>query len=564
MKQTLLFFSIIIISIAAQAQFLTNPYFNLYNTIPCPADSMVMVTAPQDWTLYQTLDDSWAGPKDSSICISVKKGQFNYCKVALNQIDPSRHLFITSSFNSDDNYTLANSHWIYMITSNLGKTNGSTFSINGSANCNPGPCSYLRVRIEVPDTDYVFNGYSFREHVLSFDSIGDNTYTMKCFPTEKFDQQYIRQAIMGLTFENVGINDSLILYNCYIEQTFFFESLQEIYAYPVGNIFEYHFPYFTPTLLLYTDSTYPSLSNISYLNVFPQNAIDTMQEQIDVYIDEYSEVVIECFVQLRGAEVTNHPGIYHNINLIDNGGGICMNTGGDQPFKDGDEFTYRAGKIEFGGVLSCLVFLNGSSLIIPDGVTFNYGTENNFGVLSVRDKTNILIGKNAALNIYNKMFVFEEKPEQGAKQFFMDLNTGSALRFMPGSHLTNLYSVDNSILLNVNMNGGILDDSGLPEDERWMINRIYKADDIVPSSLTIFPNPCESNTIVQINSPDNENATLNIYDAAGIMVQQINLSLQKGVNEINVPVENISSGIYVMRVLYEDDKTTIENRLVKK
>jgi len=301
MKRLLPAFLFAIISLATQAQNFDNSSFYYFDTIPCPLDTLVTIVTPKSWTLYQTINDLWDGPKDSTVCITAGK-KYSHAAIALNQVDTTRHLFIASAFDTSSNNYPTETNWIYEISASLDKTNNSSFSVNASANCNPGPCSYLLVRLEIPDSNFILNGTAFRQHVLAFDSLS-GFYTQKCFPTEKFDTNYIRQGVMALRFNDVSVHDTLILWYCYAEPQLWTNPVTEIIATLNGNTYEYHFPFYIPSLLIYTEPTYPSLSNLSYVTVTPYLYTDTIQQLINVYIDDFTEVVFQPYVYLRGSEV---------------------------------------------------------------------------------------------------------------------------------------------------------------------------------------------------------------------------------------------------------------------
>ena len=133
---------------------------------------------------------------------------------------------------------------------------------------------------------------------------------------------------------------------------------------------------------------------------------------------------------------------------------------------------------------------------------------------------------------------------------------------MPGSHLYNLYSVDNTIKLNVYMKGGVLDDAALPPEDRARIHRIYEAGDL-PAKITVYPSPTDNSATVQINSPDDEDAALILNSTLGGQCNEKKIHLQKGINEFSFSLNGMNSGIYFLKVKYNSGSEQAVGNIVK-
>lgn len=71
---------------------------------------------------------------------------------------------------------------------------------------------------------------------------------------------------------------------------------------------------------------------------------------------------------------------------------------------------------------------------------------------------------------------------------------------------------------------------------------------LLSNSLSIFPNPAESSIIIKVNSAKREKAVLQITDSKGTVVYTTNTALNNGMNEIEVPVQGLSGGIYSIKI----------------
>lgn len=561
----LLFISIFIFSKSFSQQYISNPNFGNATMVHCAGDTSVMVHGFPGWTFYQTTNDEWDGAIDTNICINAFPFYPNNTAiVALSEIDTMRRLFIATDYDSSSNVE-ALKNWVYDIQGQFQPKDFShPFQIEQHSFCS-GPCSYFIAQIKRPDSTHT--SYSDNFVKVGIDSSW-SWQNMWCFPTEKMDSQFIRRFVAALKVTHVHAADSLLVFNFDIQPYDLISPFSPPILYDsivanggTGNwYFDFNPVY--PNIIAYHDSTYPTWAHQSFVNVIPGNNLDTSQQTID--LNFYSGTLLyQPQTQLRGAPVLNHPGLFHNFNLNMFGGNMCMAMFGDRVMDPGNNLNFHGGTFDFGGILSCWVFKNGAAFNITENATCNYGTINNLGIMGLRENSIINIERNATLNIFNRMVILEQVAANGAKQFYMTLNPTSTLRFMPGSHLCNWYSVDNTILLNVYMKGGVLDDSGLPDDEKWMINRIYEPSDIVPSKLTVYPNPAAEQTTVLLNSPEDEDATLMMIDALGRIIKQQTLHLQKGINEETCFLDDTTPGVYVLKVIYSNNNSSLVNQVVK-
>jgi hypothetical protein len=133
---------------------------------------------------------------------------------------------------------------------------------------------------------------------------------------------------------------------------------------------------------------------------------------------------------------------------------------------------------------------------------------------------------------------------------------------MPGSHLSNLYSIDNTIKVNVYMKGGILDESGLPEEDRKLINRIYETDDL-NTKITVYPQPTDNLTTIRIDAPEEEEVTLTLVNSSGSQFRNQPMHLQKGINEFQYSLNGLSSGMYLLRVKYNNSGENAVANMIK-
>ena len=522
-----------------KAQLVQNIYFANAGSVPCAADSGMTVTGYHDWLFYQTLNDQWDGPKDSSICISIIQIPFSGCKIALNQIDPERRLFIVSRFDTLPSCYLS-PHGVFNLPLTVAGTGNFIIELGMDST---GPLSYTIARTEIPDSTYSGVDYREQKTAINFvDSSGynwDNVTYNTCLASEKFDEQYLRQVIAALKFSEAEVEDTLLLLLFGTDYMNYPQTYSDIIVPASGNDYVTTIgDFFDPTLIIYDAATYPSAGHIDEALITPSPNPDTIAH-MTVYNEGTSSLILEPFTTLRAAEVNGQPGVYHTYTLVNDGGEICANFI-EVIFHQGDEFRFQAGEINLNASPSCFRFMNGATLRITSGSELNYGGSNNSGILLLNDDANLIIESGATLNVWNRMMLREEHPEEGAKQFYMSLEPGATLRFMPGSHLTNLYSADNSIKLNVFMNGGTLDDDNLSGADKALINRIYDQQSLL-DGVSVFPNPVATEASVVSNKLISEAA---LFDVLGQLVSHEEVNAKK----MQLEMYNQSAGIYFLRL----------------
>lgn len=561
---TLFIVLICVISVFSQnAPYVANSNFSNAHLMPCPYDTSVMIYGYDEWEIYQTLNDDWNGPIDSTKCISVDpNNQWGVpLSIPLDQIDTTRRLFIVSKYN-DSTATFAVPNYLFRIEAELNVFPLPDF--NFSSSCDDSACSFFIIDAEIPDS--AGNSTVQRVYQSGLGGFPMNNPSMfsQCYPTEKFDSQFVRRIGLALKFNTIYNWNTLNLDHLFINNpNYGLNTDTAIIAFPNGNDWFYQFGgYPNPTLLLFNAPTYPSPGNVDPVFVYPGTLPQYTQQQITLDIQPNSMVAFQPFTTLSGSPVVGQPGLYHNLTVIDNGGNFCFSYL-DVAFHAGDKFLFNSGNVEFATQHACMQFRNGSTLEVGENATFNYGSENNMGYMLLLDSANLIIDKGGTLNVYTVMWVREQHTELGPGQFYTTLNPGSTLRFMPGSGLYNLYSVDNSIRLNVIMKGGILDDSGLPDDDRVLINRVYEADDLIPKIISIFPDPADENSHILLNSPEDEDALIQLFSAEGKLISSNSILLEKGVNEIPCSIFDLNGGIYFLKVNLQQTKESFSSSFIK-
>ena len=161
MKTNFTFLLFILISHQALSQLLPNFSFNDVSPQPCLVDSSQTILLPDFWTIYQTQNDKWDGPLDSTYCIGVYLNG-NDVRISTDDFDTSRPLFIRCRLEGDDKIQLNQNS---LFNANFYVFISDSIQLNTDVDCENELCSGIIVGIEIPDS--LGTGESLRKYQSS-------------------------------------------------------------------------------------------------------------------------------------------------------------------------------------------------------------------------------------------------------------------------------------------------------------------------------------------------------------------------------------------------------------
>lgn len=82
------------------------------------------------------------------------------------------------------------------------------------------------------------------------------------------------------------------------------------------------------------------------------------------------------------------------------------------------------------------------------------------------------------------------------------------------------------------------------------------------NSMRVYPNPVKSEASLMLNADKAQMAMLSIYDLLGNRVDQKEISLKQGSNNLSLPVVDIMPGIYFVELRYDNQAATVR-RFIK-
>lgn len=170
---------------------------------------------------------------------------------------------------------------------------------------------------------------------------------------------------------------------------------------------------------------------------------------------------------------------------------------------------------------------------------------------------------NEYIDTYLDLSAYKGKKIKLQFRFGTDANTAPTNGNLTG------WSIDDVELMDLKDYSGeacVTDDSGfnacdnsltvVESDGIVALNNI-EADDY---SMDLFPNPASKVVNIRLAVQSNENAVLNIYTVDGLVVTNQNLTLNRGTETIQLPIENLATGVYFVQL--RGEKNTSIKRLI--
>jgi hypothetical protein len=534
-----------------------NYYFNQYQAISCPFDPLTQLRVYKDWMMYQTLDDNWDGPIDSSICISLYYNDPDM-GIDLHTVDLQRPIFLRCKFD-ESNKVLLYPDESYNAAAWTDYFPPPVVTMQGGTDCPGNICSGIFVGIQIPDETGTSTAMRWYTDVPSSDSTVYGFET--CVPTEYFAENYLREFIIKLmpvqgTLETETLRMSYAQFDAYFFTNYVSEVIAPSFTYqdtsyevPIYYAAEDQNGWNNEYLIRYTNhSTWPSSANPSYVEGRPEVNTTTPQT-INLIVQNWESVVTQPFAFLRGALVEGSDSIRHNLNLVNYGGDICVGGIIDFVFEDNTKYIHAGGHVNMEGLNSCMMFRNGGTFEVADGTTMQFGQDGR-GILALRSGGQMKLGKGSTL-LFDGLLWLQGIPtaKHPDPQFYLDLKPGTSLVFGENASLYNANSTAPDVKLNVYMNGGTLDDSKLTPAARLLINRIYpKPSNHFKENVQVLQNPAHGQFQVDYISAGQEHIKVEVFDIQGRSAWSKTFEAMEGLNRFYCDFEQGAAGIYLVTV----------------
>lgn len=525
---------LILFSLAPQALgqfyfFTTGPN----QTRPCPWDSTVSMFTSTNWDAYQTLNDHWDGPIDSSRCIPITTARLN-----LADIDPAKPVFIRYRIPNPNSFPL-NPNKLYINNYNPPSLSGNSTFLLADSTCPDQQCTSLHLGIQIPDS--FGTGTDTRWYRGNFSRDPFIQQTGFCFPSEKFSTQSIAVLYFRFQFDQYDPNSTLKIPALDISEHFLFTSVNRFTAnFTPGS--SPAIQIFNQVLMLHDDSTYPGPKNPFYIDVGIQPK-SGQQERIFIYIEPFAYLTGQPFTELRGDTVLGGNGSRHQVILINRGGTLCF-AFLELVFRQGNGFRHERGKLTFQHPSGCMAFHSGSYLEVAAGEDFTYG-QDGLGVLLLREGMEIRLEQHASVTIANRL-VLDAISQDGNVHIY--LAPGRKLAFEKSAKiLVGGKSANPDAKLVVHLRGGELDISKLATSSKQRITILEegKLSQLFEDAAILYD---KGEPFVSFYANEDMLLELSVHDIHGRLVWEKDFQLNQGKQLLSIPKEQLHAGVYVIRL----------------
>jgi len=535
----------LLLPVAASAQ-LTLPGFLATDTVTrtCPWDTTVNVLTYADWEAYQTLDDTWNGPVDSTTCLELAHvvGQNVEARIDFDDADATRPVFLRLLLDSATAIPLvADDQYAFAVD---GFPLSGTILDAGTA-CTEGLCTGIRVAVRIPDS--IGTESDLRWYQSSYGSSQFGSPFSLCVPTEGFADNALRELVLKFTLASPGPGQQFRLLWPSAEDLLLQGNLDQLVEadlpqFQTGpssfNLWPMSGSNF---LVMYEDTTYPSPAHVSYFDVTPLPNV-AQPTAVTLTLEPYTGFNLQPYTQLRGGAVLNNDSIFHTLTVVNNGADVCLAWQIVELFwGDGDRYVHQDGHLGFEGARSCFMFHRGSTLEVAAGPTLHYG-EGNRGMLALLAGSDVVIGSGGELVMHGMVVLKEGPGVTGREDLHTRLGPGARIRFAPGSKVFNGASHAGDMKWVITMDGGTVDLEGLSEADRQKIILVQLPEEqLTDLTATVLPNAVQ----FQIASRTEEQGTLRCFDAMGRSLLELQVSLAQGPSAVRVDTPGWRAGTYL-------------------
>ena len=529
-------------------------------TMPCPQDTSILIRGYQGWEAYQTTDDAWYGPRDTTRCFDLWRlsGTYPYPSILVDQIAPGKPVFLRARYDED--------HVLPLGTNNqysFGFSAYAPFGFDGST-CPGGPCTGLFAAVRIPSEDGLGTDLRWYDAAYDEQEFGPYPFTL-CVPTEKFEQNELREFIVSMKLAESQPGSYIQSFGSEVQNMEEWGTLvrlteEELPAYRTGP-FSYEFWSFSwlNYLVMHPGASYPSATNMGYLDFTPEPNVPE-PTPITVTLGEYSGFNFQPHTQLRGALVQGSDTLRHPLTVINQGADLCMGWEFIEVLWPGaSTFEYRSGHVDMASRQACFQFQSGSTLSVASGSTFQYGW-NGRGMLLMSSEAKLDIAPGGTLDMHGMLIMKEPPGATEAQDLHVTLGPGARLNFAPGAKLHNAFSIGARMQLVVTLDGGTLDISGLSAQDRAKV-RVVELPADGTALARVIGNPVDDRLVMELALRNSATVQVRVVDSMGRLVREQTQALDAGTTRTTWNTTGLRPGQYVLEARSGEQRSVI--RFVK-
>ena len=76
---------------------------------------------------------------------------------------------------------------------------------------------------------------------------------------------------------------------------------------------------------------------------------------------------------------------------------------------------------------------------------------------------------------------------------------------------------------------------------------VSREDPLEPTFVKVYPNPASERLLVELECTGSDGIKCQLLDPMGKLVREVHMSCQGGTQKLEVPVEGLSNGVYILK-----------------
>lgn len=474
----------------------------------------------EHWSLYQTQNNTYNDTIINS-CINVSnKG------ISVSNLDLNKKLFISWKADNVKPNRRINNNTLFYTNYSL----GADLSVFDTT-----VLPLLTIIVEAKDTALGFEQKLTHTFNGSFNHLGCIIQDEFCFPTQKYEEQYLEEVIFEITLLNTALpttNISISDFTFYdlfdytevvdLKEVPFVEDSDTIVQLSIRDLAAeqgWSGNYF----FLHNKEGIPSLQNqdVKFIRLRPNPEV---RQKIILTLNDYESLYFQEFTGI-GTELVEGSDIVHHFTLEMDGGDMCLQSA-ELVFED-DDLILKKGNISFADQFSCLMFKEKSEFILNENTQLTYGEHGN-GLLGMQGG-HIILKDGAQLTI-DCPIVLKNSFQSDNRVY---LKNNSKLNFTK-----NVFFKEQGYLY-IFGNKNQVDVSELNAKSRSKLIFIEDIKNEEIKQLKIYPNPYQNDGFLNVIAPDHSIVT--IQNLNGQIISK------KSVLDSEIDPGYLHPGIYILK-----------------
>lgn len=507
--------------------------------------SQITTSVYDGWELFQTEDNNYNGIHTLDFCGAYADNAFKYFNADLDKAIFIKNTVEQIPLEPNQSYTIQSENVF-----------GYSADFSDPNLCGQGICQGAIIEVEVPDDPNDLDDLpEIRTHYLEAVYV-DGLLRMPCFASEYFENQKIVSFIIRVFPQGIQGN---IQYP-YLE-LWKSEQIQEIdTAYLLDDVFNnniYFYNDFSAYMVMHDPLSFPSAQNVTFAEA-ASDVDNTQVQDITIGMSNYSTLVFQPFTDIRGALIEGSETERHNVILTLENANVCITYYFFEiVMEPGDELAITKANVMMNHG-SCIRIEKDATLRINENSHFDYGY-NGEGMIALNSGSSLILEKNASIE-FNSIFSMWENPwEETPSNIEIYVNPGNKLVFGKYSSIANK-SIDNRMKLVIHANGGLVDLSGLSDEDLEHVIVVYPTQSNDLEILQCTSLTADGSIFTAIHCTQEGKANYVITDMSGREIEKGEIKMNSGYNTFHFNLPSSSPDAVILSI--NQNKSQVSRKLV--